>query len=1279
MKSILFNLSLLLLCIPVSAANYYLASNGNDSNDGLSPAKAWRSIDKLNSFHTKLLPGDSILFRRGDSFSGEISFNISGANGNPIVFSAFGQGKNPIITGGVKLTNWQKLPGTKLWYASASDSIAFLWMNDEFQTLARHPNNGYLTMDGGSLTNMTSEDIKGHGANYWKGATVRMRTKRWTYEYRPIASSTNAGELKWNEPNRYRADEGWGFFIDNKYELLDTPGEWYYDSNQGRVYLWPLNNVDPNNQDLEGAVYEYGFWNHRGKKLENYQFFNLTFSHQIKEGLRYSNLTNKNLTIENCKFLQQGQTGMHVTGSNVVVRNNYFAEQLGRAVKGHYVSGGIIRDNIVKRVGLKDGYGISGNQNMNGFHFTRSDNVYMGYNRIDSVGYTGISCYMAYSTVERNIVNYSNLRLDDGSGIYCYDTQSNNMLIQDNIVRYVVGYSVGTAKEEKPTSHGIYLDNFVYNITVRNNTVIGVGTSGIFVNSGATGCVVEDNLTLDYGEQGIRVMEWKKANHTFNNTFKRNVCYSQHPDQEPVFLVSLYGTVPNLATFEDNYLINPYSDYTMRQGNYVNQFNHTQEEWDQKWPHMTTNNKETPFRWLNYEVLEDLSINLVENGEFSTDYNSWSFTNNSNVISGWLSNGGLDGGCMEMNIKNSNIGTIQTGLGANLKKDAFYRIQYSTISPQFGIMEVVFLDAGGQLVHKLQMPYTPTRRDHDFVIQFPADLPNGSIGFRQKQAWGQHFIIDNIDIREVNAKTEDTQSRFEVFTNETSSSKTETLAGLYYDLDGAPVAGSITLNPYSSRLLFRGEANPSNLPPKAICTADSTAGYAALVVQFDATASVDPDGTIVSYDWDFGDGNSASGQTPTHTYVQPGNYQAQLIVTDDQGAQDTAVESIVVMQTVTNVGPCNLPPNWISLEIGVHSVNAAACMDANSGEFQISSAGEKIDRKWDNFHYLYQKMVGDGWMIGRIKEVQNVSADAATGLMIRNSKWGDDQNIFIGISGKEEWISSHRDRQNVSTVRTKGGTGTASMDSYLKVERIGNTFNSYLSANGSSWTLIDTRTISMQTEVMIGMASISGDPLTSANMRVDQLSMSSSVGTSTFPVELTAFDGEIVNETAYLDWVTETELNNDYFTVERSVDGVSFEIVGHVDGKGTSLEQNRYRLEDREPYKGTTFYRLKQTDLDGSFQYLSTIELTYSRRNKAKMNAYPNPVSDRQLSITLEGIDAQSIEQMYLMDLSGRAVAPIPVTDKYLNWVIPSVVSPGTYVLVAIHSEGMIRKQITVL
>jgi PKD repeat protein len=95
--------------------------------------------------------------------------------------------------------------------------------------------------------------------------------------------------------------------------------------------------------------------------------------------------------------------------------------------------------------------------------------------------------------------------------------------------------------------------------------------------------------------------------------------------------------------------------------------------------------------------------------------------------------------------------------------------------------------------------------------------------------------------------------------------------------------------------------SPHNLPPVAGFTAAPASGDYPLDVKFDASASYDPDGKIVAYDWAFGDGKTGEGKTVRHTYAGKGRFTAQLTVKDDQGAQGTATRTVEVNKP-------NVPP-----------------------------------------------------------------------------------------------------------------------------------------------------------------------------------------------------------------------------------------------------------------------------------------------------------------------------------------------------------------------------------
>ena len=101
---------------------------------------------------------------------------------------------------------------------------------------------------------------------------------------------------------------------------------------------------------------------------------------------------------------------------------------------------------------------------------------------------------------------------------------------------------------------------------------------------------------------------------------------------------------------------------------------------------------------------------------------------------------------------------------------------------------------------------------------------------------------------------------------------------------------------------------PGNQLPVPSFTMDPMVGTAPLTVDFDATASADPDGSIIAYQWDFGDGDSATGVTTSHTFDVSGTYTVVLTVVDNTGAPASAVDELTVWFPWFPIGPIVVGP-----------------------------------------------------------------------------------------------------------------------------------------------------------------------------------------------------------------------------------------------------------------------------------------------------------------------------------------------------------------------------------
>lgn len=137
-----------------------------------------------------------------------------------------------------------------------------------------------------------------------------------------------------------------------------------------------------------------------------------------------------------------------------------------------------------------------------------------------------------------------------------------------------------------------------------------------------------------------------------------------------------------------------------------------------------------------------------------------------------------------------------------------------------------------------------------------------------------------------------------------------------------------------------------------------------------------------------------------------------------------------------------------------------------------------------------------------------------------------------------------------------------------------------------------------------------GDPYTASASGITSFSqVGGGSGTSLLPITLIEFDATSMPNGIMLDWKTATEINNQGFEIERSIDGQIFERIGSVNGAGTSNEANNYEFMDYSPNAGKNFYRLKQVDFDGSFEYSPIVSVQFEQLGELFV-VYPNPFSD---------------------------------------------------------------------
>ena len=163
---------------------------------------------------------------------------------------------------------------------------------------------------------------------------------------------------------------------------------------------------------------------------------------------------------------------------------------------------------------------------------------------------------------------------------------------------------------------------------------------------------------------------------------------------------------------------------------------------------------------------------------------------------------------------------------------------------------------------------------------------------------------------------------------------------------------------------------------------------------------------------------------------------------------------------------------------------------------------------------------------------------------------------------------------------------------------------------------------------------------TLANLSRPYFTLGSTSRSNQLPVELISFTANAQEQTVQLVWETASEINNDYFEVRRSVDGINFKKIGEVAGNGNTVEVIRYEFVDQLPVSGISYYQLKQVDFDGAFEHSDKISVEWINAGFVagfvEVNLYPNPAPQGQAKLKVTGLRPHSTVTFKLLDMFGK-------------------------------------------
>jgi hypothetical protein len=184
------------------------------------------------------------------------------------------------------------------------------------------------------------------------------------------------------------------------------------------------------------------------------------------------------------------------------------------------------------------------------------------------------------------------------------------------------------------------------------------------------------------------------------------------------------------------------------------------------------------------------------------------------------------------------------------------------------------------------------------------------------------------------------------------------------------------------------------------------------------------------------------------------------------------------------------------------------------------------------------------------------------------------------------------------------------------------------------------------------------------------------------PVELTSFAGTVnSNNIATLRWATASERNTAYFALESSTNNINFTEVNQVPAAGNSSQVLSYQWTSPQRLSYTTYYRLRQVDMDGAIMYSNVVTLAPTIHTTQSVEIFPNPSVGQTVQVVFQGYEGESLE-LRVVDIMGRSVAAqkLTLTTAYFTapLSLPQGLPSGTYMLTFAGRSAPITKRIII-
>ena len=565
---------------PVAASGgrqFYVDSRvGDDRNDGTAPTVTvvgvgpWKTLARV--MQSSLGSGDALVLACGSQWNETLRLPASGTATRPVLVTAPREGCTtaPAVDGSITLapTQWVQHSGNI--YKAALDApplqlFSALGVTNE----AHHPNRGYLASDPASVylplgADGNSIDSNGRavstsitvgndltlpaGAAITAGTRIRLRTNSWTIDETRVAGVAG-NTLTLADATSFRATAGWGYFLVGQLWMLDSAGEWYYDTTGRTLYAWMPDSKPPAFGVTVSTLAT-------GVDLTGRGQVTLAGIAVRRVGTGIALRAAQGIVLQRMTIEDTSEFGIDAAGStNLTVQSSAIARTGTDAISGGFAAVGMrVLDNVIRDSGVQvQGEQIVSLPRRNAAAVNAGPNALVRGNTIVNAAYIGIRLRKD-NVVEGNLVFGACTVTDDCGGIYTVGF-ANGSVIRENTVLSPRGNVSGKSSTARLSeAQGIFLDESASGVLVEENTVIGAD-NGIQLHVASSNTIRANRLLANRHAQ-LRMVATRNrenvAGDVVDNLIEGNQIAPVSAGSLGILLETAYSSISAFGRFDAN-------------------------------------------------------------------------------------------------------------------------------------------------------------------------------------------------------------------------------------------------------------------------------------------------------------------------------------------------------------------------------------------------------------------------------------------------------------------------------------------------------------------------------------------------------------------------------------------------------------------------------------------------------------------------------------------------------------------------------------------------------